>query len=69
MVFGIKKLKNYRIFVNEMSKNLTSEFRGYKWKVDKNGKLVKNAKGQPIPVGGNDHGIDAARYALTKFAR
>ena len=69
VVFGIKKLKNYRIFVNEMSKNLTSEFRGYKWKVDKNGKLVKNAKGQPIPVGGNDHGIDAARYALTKFAR
>ena len=69
VVFGIKKLKNYRIFVNEMSKNLTSEFRGYKWKVDKNGKLVKNTKGQPIPVGGNDHGIDAARYALTKFAR
>jgi phage terminase large subunit len=55
---GIDILKRYRINVTNNSDNLIRELRNYKWAEDKSGRLTN------IPVKGNDHAIDAARYGV-----
>ena len=55
---GIDILKRYRIHVTNNSDNLIRELRNYKWAEDKSGRLTN------IPVKGNDHAIDAARYGV-----
>ena len=54
---GIDLLKRYRINLVHTSDNLIREFRSYKWKEDKSGKLTN------IPEDANNHTIDSLRYA------
>ena len=54
---GIDLLKRYKLFITTTSNNAIQEFRNYKWKEDKSGKLLY------IPEDKNNHIIDAVRYA------
>ncbi len=61
---GIRKVKSLPLFITRRSANLIKEVKSYKWKVDKDGKVLDE------PVKFNDHAMDAMRYgvftALTK---
>ncbi len=61
--FGIDKVKQYKIHVLSDSINLIKEFRSYKWREDKDGKLLEE------PVKFNDHSVDAIRYALASISK
>ena len=54
---GIDLLKRYKINITSSSNNAIQEFRNYKWREDKTGKLTN------IPEDKNNHIIDAVRYA------
>jgi len=54
---GIDLLKRYKIHILSTSSNAISEFRNYKWKEDKSGRLIN------IPEDKNNHIIDPCRYA------
>lgn len=54
---GIDLLKRYKLNITSSSNNAIQEFRNYKWKEDKTGKLTN------IPEDKNNHIIDAIRYA------
>jgi phage terminase large subunit len=60
---GIRKVKSYPLFITENSVNIVREIKGYKWKTDANGKVVKD-KDKDEPVKMNDHAMDALRYAV-----
>jgi phage terminase large subunit len=53
---GIDLLKRYKLHITKDSDNAIQEFRNYKWKEDKNGKMIN------IPIDGYDHLIDSLRY-------
>lgn len=55
---GIDFVQNQRISVTKRSINLIKEYRNYMWMTDKEGKILNK------PDGGNDHLLDALRYAL-----
>lgn len=55
--FGIRLLQSKTKFVTDSSVNMIKEFRNYKWKEDKNNKMLAE------PVKAFDHALDAARYA------
>ena len=54
---GIDLLKRFKLYIHKDSRNCIQEFRNYKWKEDKNGKITNQ------PVDKFDHTIDAIRYA------
>ncbi len=54
---GIDLLKRYKIHVLNTSTNAISEFRNYKWKMDKTGMLTNT------PEDKHNHIIDSCRYA------
>ena len=54
---GIDLLKRYKIHITHNSTNAIQEFRNYKWKEDKSGKLVNIAEDL------HNHIIDPCRYA------
>jgi phage terminase large subunit len=59
---SIDTLQQFKIHIVKTSFNAIREWRGYKWKVDKNGKSLNE------PIDGNNHTIDPARYiALNKL--
>ena len=58
---GIAYVQGQRISVTKRSVNLIKEYRNYLWQVDRNGKVIN------VPEGGNDHALDAARYALASI--
>lgn len=63
--FSIDIMKQYRINVTRSSVNLSKELSNYVWDKDK-----KTSKPMNEPVGGYDHAIDAARYAIyMKYGR
>lgn len=55
---GIMKVKSMPLLVHAESHNLRKELSGYKWKVDKNDKVLEE------PEKTNDHLCDAMRYAI-----
>jgi phage terminase large subunit len=55
---GIVFLKGCRLFITRGSKNVIREFQGYKWKKDKNDKILEE------PVKENDDAMDSIRYAI-----
>jgi phage terminase large subunit len=60
---GIRKVKSLPLYINHNSIDLIKEIRNYKWKIDKDGKVLDE------PIKFNDHAIDALRYAVfTKLA-
>lgn len=56
---GIKMVQSQRISVTRRSHNIIREQRGYLWKTDREGRIVPG-----VPEGGNDHCLDAGRYAM-----
>jgi len=54
---GIDLLKRYKIHITNDSTNAIQEFRNYKWKEDRSGKLIN------VPEDKNNHIIDPCRYA------
>ncbi len=54
---GIDLLKRYKIHITSDSTNAIQEFRNYKWKEDRSGKLIN------VPEDKNNHIIDPCRYA------
>ncbi len=54
---GIDLLKRYKLHITSDSNNAIQEFRNYKWKEDKSGRLIN------IPEDKHNHIIDPCRYA------
>lgn len=55
---GISFLQSKRVSMTKRSVNLIREYRNYLWKTDKEGRILTD------PEGGNDHALDAIRYAI-----
>jgi phage terminase large subunit len=55
---GINFVQSKRISVTKRSTNIIKEYRNYMWKFDKDGRQLT------VPEPGNDHALDAVRYAL-----
>lgn len=55
---GIRKVKSFPLYIHKDSVNLINEIKKYKWKVDKNEKVLDE------PTKENDHLLDAMRYAI-----
>ena len=55
---GIDKIKRHKVFITEKSVNILREFGSYKWKTDKDGKLLD------VPLDQDNHTIDSVRYVL-----
>lgn len=60
VLYGLQKLRTFRIFIEQSSYNLIKEFQGYKFKKDRQGRLTN------IPEG-KDHLIDPLRYVVMEF--
>lgn len=56
---GIDWIKRHKVKVTKDSINLVKELKGYKWKIDKNEKILD----EPVDI--NNHLLDAMRYAFT----
>lgn len=67
VIFGIQKLKQFKLFIHAESSEMLKEFKGYKFAKGRNGDYIRNRKGQQVPMDKNNHSIDATRYAVTKF--
>jgi phage terminase large subunit len=62
---GIQKVKSMPLYITENSVNLLREIKNYKWKTDKDDKILPDE----VPVKVDDHALDALRYAVfTKFS-
>jgi phage terminase large subunit len=59
ITYGIQKLQGMQISMTKRSVNLIKEYRSYMWKFDRDGRQLT------VPEPGNDHALDAVRYALT----
>lgn len=55
---GIRKVKSMPLFITRRSVNLLKEIRSYKWKTDRDGKVLDE------PVKFMDHAMDAGRYGV-----
>ena len=60
VLFGIQKLRTFKIYVNELSTNLINEFKGYKFRRDRSGRLTSTPEGA-------DHLLDCLRYCVMEF--
>ena len=58
---GIAYVQDQRVSLTKKSTNLLKEYRNYLWKSDRDGKIINE------PEGGNDHLLDALRYALENY--
>lgn len=57
IVVGLDILRRYRLHVTRRSRGLIDNLKSYQWKKDREGRMTNT------PEDGNDHGIDAIRYA------
>lgn len=57
---GINFIKRHKMYLSKESTDLIKEFRTYKWKIDKEDRIID------VPVDLNDHLCDALRYALSE---
>jgi len=62
---GIQLVQDQPISITKRSVNLIKEYRNYLWATDKNGKYLQPNE----PIKGNDHGLDAIRYAMETLGR
>jgi len=60
VLFGIQLLRTYKIFIKETSTDLITEFRNYKFKRDRSGRLTNVPQGE-------DHLLDSLRYCVMEF--
>ena len=59
VLMGIQSVQNRKISVTKRSTNLLKEYRSYLWDTDVNGRNINK------PTQGNDHAMDAIRYAVS----
>lgn len=59
---GIKSVQDQKISVTKSSVNLLKEYRNYLWAMDRDGHILPG-----VPEGGNDHALDAVRYAVNSL--
>ncbi len=59
---GIRKVKSLPLYITRRSANLLKEIKSYKWKINKDGKVLDE------PVKFNDHALDAGRYGTFTHA-
>ena len=55
---GIQMVKSRPLYITKSSTNLIKEIKSYKWKIDKNGKVLDE------PIKFNDDAVDAMRYGI-----
>lgn len=60
VLYGIQKLRTFKVFVSEFSTNLIKEFQSYRFKRDRQGRLTN------VPEG-SDHLLDPLRYIVMEF--
>jgi len=60
VLYGIQKMRTFKIFVNEKSTELIKEFENYRYKKDRSGRVTN------VPEG-KDHLLDATRYIVMEF--
>lgn len=60
VLFGIQKLRQFKIYVHKESHNLIDEFTNYRYKKDRQGRVTNQTEGQ-------DHALDALRYVVSEF--
>lgn len=61
---GIDAMRRYKLHVHENALNVQKEFRNYKWKTDKDGRMLN------VPRDQFNHAVDAVRYVcLNKLIR
>lgn len=58
VIDGINMVKSMPLFITRRSTNIIKEIKSYKWKTDKDGKVLDE------PVKFNDDAMDAIRYAI-----
>lgn len=58
---GIQRIQNYSIIIHPRCVNFMREMGGYVWEKDLTGRILNR------PVGGDDHLMDAMRYALEEL--
>lgn len=58
---GIQLIQGLPISVTKRSTNLIREYRNYLWQEDRDGKIINK------PIAGNDHCLDAVRYAISSL--
>ena len=58
MLFGIETVKGYHLHITAQSINVIKDFQNYKWKRDKNDKVLDE------PIHGFSHAPDAVRYPV-----
>lgn len=63
VMWGLDLMKQYKIKITKRSTNLIKEFRNYTFAKDKEGKALN------APIDAWNHGIDAARYAVSMTQR
>ena len=62
ITYGIGVIQDQPISFTKRSIHLKKEYENYAWKVTKDGDMIAGE-----PKGGNDHCLDAARYAMTSI--
>ena len=67
IIFGIQKLRGMVIHIHSDSEELRKEFKGYRYAKGRNGEWLRDSHSKQIPIDKNNHGIDAVRYAVTKY--
>jgi len=60
VLFGLQKMRTFKIFIKDTSTDLITEFKNYKFKRDRSGRLTNVPQGQ-------DHLLDALRYVVMEF--
>jgi len=60
IIYGIQKLKQFKIYVHHESVDLISEFSNYRFKKDRIGNITNNTTGK-------DHLLDALKYVVIQF--
>ena len=60
VLYGIQKMKQFKIYVHEDSVDLINEFSNYKFKKDRTGTVTNTPTGP-------DHGLDALKYCIIQF--
>lgn len=60
ILYGIQKMKQFKIYIHQDSVDLINEFSNYKFKKDRTGAITNTTTGK-------DHGIDAIKYAVVQF--
>lgn len=56
ILVGLDLMRRHHLFITTKSKNILEEFQSYKWKQDRDGKMMD------VPIDDYNHTIDAARY-------